>query len=175
MRYLNGFVVVLAMTASPLSVGAKAGEEAVPKLALATQMQHRLPPQLMLRASYYLYLDTDAINGVASDQTESNVEEPKGAQADGEVASPESTPEESVSSPAPGTAVPDIDTLSQRAIENYETQSAQRHTKSGRQKGTGERSRGAKAGIAVGVILGVGLVCFGIAAAVAVSNSFDDF
>jgi len=178
MRHLDGFVVVLAMMASPLSVSAQAGEEAVPNIALAIHMQHRLPPQLMLRASYFLYLDTDAINGVASDQTESNAEEPKSAQADGEVASPESNLEESVPSPAPGTAVPDIDTLSQRAIEHYEiqsAQSAQRYAQGGRQGGTEGRSRGAKAGIAVGVIVGVGLVGFGIAAAVAVSNSFDDF
>jgi hypothetical protein len=125
----------------------------------------------MLRASYYLYLDADADTGATSDQTEPNAGEPKSAQADGEVASPEPNPEESVSSPAPGTEAPDIDTLSQRAIVHYETQSAQ----SGRQGGTGGRSRGAKTGIAVGVILGVGLVVFGIAAAVAVSNSFDDF
>ena len=175
MRYLNGFVVVLAIMASPLSVSAQAGEEAVPKVALGIHMQHRLPPQLMLRASYFLYLDTDAINGIASDQNESNAEEPKSAQADGEVASLESNLEEPASSPAPGTAVPDIDTLSQRAIENYEIQSGQRHAQSGRQGGTGGRSRGAQAGIAVGVILGVGLVVFGTVAAVAVSNSFDDF
>jgi hypothetical protein len=118
MRHLDGFVVVLAMMASPLSVSAQGGEEAVPSVAFAIHMQQRLPQQLMLRASYFLYLDTDAINGVASDQTESNAEEPKSAQADGKVASPEPNLEESLPSPAPGTAVPDIDTLSQRAIEN---------------------------------------------------------
>ncbi|MGB5704700.1 MAG: hypothetical protein WBM48_17905 [Polyangiales bacterium] len=175
MWYVVGFVLVLPVMASPLSASAQAGEDAVPKAALAIHMQHRLPPHLMLRASYFLYLDTDPINGVASEQTESNAGEPKSVQADGEVATPESNVEESVSSPAPGTAVPDIDTLSQRAMENYEIQSAQRHTQGGRQGGTGERSRGAKAGIAIGVIVGVGLVVFGIAAAVAVSNSFDDF
>ena len=162
MRYLIGFVLVLALVASSLSVSAQAGEEAVPKVALAIHTQHRLPPQLMLRASYYLYLDADADNGAMSDQTEPNAEEPKSAQADGEVATSESNLEEPVSSPAPATEVPDIDTLSQRSIEHYEIQSAQ----SGRPGGTGSRSRGAKAGIAVGVILGVGLVAVGIGAAV---------
>ena len=144
MRYLVSFVCVLAgLAALPLSASAQAGEEAVPKVALAIHTQHRLPPQLMLRASYYLYLDADA-----------------------EVATSESNLEEPVSSPAPATEVPDIDTLSQRSIEHYEIQSAQ----SGTQGGTGSRSRGAKAGIGVGVILGVGLVGIGIGAAVVMSN-----
>ena len=167
MRYLVSFVCVLAgLAALPLSASAQAGEEAVPKVALAIHTQHRLPPQLMLRASYYLYLDADADNGATSDQTEPNAEEPKSAQADGEVATSESNLEEPVSSPAPATEVPDIDTLSQRSIEHYEVQSAE----TGRQGGTGSRSRGAKAGIAVGAILAVGLVGIGIGAAVAMSN-----
>jgi hypothetical protein len=167
MRQLFGFLCVCALAGTlPQSASAQAGEEAVPNVALAIHTQHRLPPQLMLRASYYLYLDADADHGATSDQTEPNAEEPKSAQADGEVATSESNLEEPVSSPAPGTEVPDIDTLSQRAIEHYEIQSAQ----SGRQGGTGSRSRGAKAGIAVGVILGVGLVGIAIGAAVVMSN-----
>jgi hypothetical protein len=61
MRYLVGFVCVLAALVGtlPQSASAQAGEEAVPKVALAIHTQHRLPPQLMLRASYYLYLDAD--------------------------------------------------------------------------------------------------------------------
>ena len=174
MRYLVSFVCVLAgLAALSLSASAQAGEEAVPKVALAIHTQHRLPPQLMLRASYYLYLDADADNGATSDQTEPNAEEPKSAQADGEVATSESNLEEPVSSPAPGTEVPDIDILSQRASEHYEIRRAHYESQrapSGRQGGTGGRSRGAKAGIAVGVILGVGLVGVGIGAAVAMSN-----
>ena len=167
MRYLIGFVCVLAgLAALPLSASAQAGEEGVPKVALAIHTQHRLPPQLMLRASYYLYLDADADNGATSDQTEPKAEEPKSAQADGEVATSESNLEEPVSSPAPASEVPDIDTLSQRSIEHYETESEQR----GKQRGTKGRSRGAKAGIAVGVILGVGLVAVGIGAAVFAAN-----
>ncbi len=160
---LCGLVLLVAL---PQRVTAQAGEEAVPKVAVAIHTHHRLPPQLMLRVSYYLYLDAYADNGATSDQTEPNAEEPTNAQADGEVAPSESNLEEPVSSPAPGTEVPDIDTLSQRAIEHYEIQSAQ----SGRQGGTGGRSRGAKAGIAVGVILGVGLVGIAIGGAVAMSN-----
>jgi len=170
MRYLFGFLCVCALAvALPQGAAAQAGEEAVPKVALAIHTQHRLPPQLIFRASYYLYLDADADNGATSDQTEPYVEEPESAQADGEVATSESNLEEPVSSPAPGTEVPDIDTLSQRAIEHYEIQSAQ-SAQSGRQGGTGRRSRGAKAGIAVGVILGVGLVGTAIGGAVAMSN-----
>ncbi len=170
MPYLVGVLCgLMLLVALPQRVAAQAGEEAVPKVALAIYTQHRLPPQLMLRASYYLYLDADADNGATSDQTEPNAEEPKSAQADGEVATSESNLDEPVSSPAPGTEAPDIDTLSQSAIEHYEIQSAQ-SAQSGRQGGTGRRSRGAKAGIAVGVILlGAGLG-FGIAAAVVMSN-----
>ena len=168
MRYLVGFGLALALVAFPMSVNAQ-GAEGASKQASAASFVHGgglLPPQLMLRVSYYLYLDADADTGATSDQTEPNAEEPKSAQADGEVATSESNLEEPVSSPAPGTEAPDIDTLSQRAIEHHEIQSAQ----SGRQGGTGSRSRGAKAGIAVGVILGVGLVGVGIGAAVAMSN-----
>ena len=159
-------MVLAGLVALPLSVNAQAGEEAPTSAAVAVHTKYRLPPQLMLRASYHLYLDADADNGGTSDQTKSNAEDPKSAQPDREVTDPESNLEESVSSPAPGTQVPEIDTLSQRSIEHYETQSAQ----SRRQRGSEGRSRGAKAGIAVGVTLGVGLVVFGIAAAVAVSN-----
>ena len=120
MRDFVGLVLVLALVASPLWVSAQAGEEIAPKAALSVHTQHRLPPQLMLRSSYFLYVDTDEISGAASGQTESDVAEPTGAHEDGEVASSESNLEESVSSPAPGTAVPDIDTLSQRAIEDHE-------------------------------------------------------
>ena len=168
MRYLVGFGLALALVAFPMSVNAQ-GAEGASKQATAASFVHGgglLPPQLMLRVSYYLYLDADADTGATSDQTEPNAEEPKSAQADGEVATSESNLEEPVSSPAPATEVPDIDTLSQRSIEHYEVQSAE----TGRQGGTGSRSRGAKAGIAVGVILGVVLVGIGIGAAVAMSN-----
>jgi hypothetical protein len=128
----------------------------------------------MLRARYYLYLDADADTDATSAQIEPNVEEPKSGQAAEEGVIPQEGP---VSSPAPETEVPDIDTLSQRAIEHYDSLHQQRKgnslhyaTQSGRQGGTGGRSRGAKAGIAVGVILGVGLVGVAIGAAVAVSN-----
>ena len=175
MRYLVGFGLALALVAFPMSVNAQ-GAEGASKQASAASFVHGgglLPPQLMLRVSYYLYLDADADTGATSDQTEPNAEEPKSAQADGEVATSESNLEEPVSSPAPGTEVPDIDTLSQRASEHFEIQRKHYESQrapSGRQGGTGGRSRGAKAGIAVGVILGVGLVGVGIGAAVAMSN-----
>jgi hypothetical protein len=127
----------------------------------------------MLRVSYYLYLDADADTDATSDQTEPNAEEPKSAQGDGEVATSESNLEEPVSSPAPGTEVPDIDILSQRATEHYEIRRAHYESQrapSGRQGGTGGRSRAAKAGIAVGVTVGVVLVGLAIGGGVAMSN-----
>jgi len=167
MRYLVTVLCALTLlVALPQRVAAQPDHEGPTSAALVVHAKSPLPPQLMLRASYYLYLDADADNGATSDQTEPNAEEPKSAQADGEVATSESNLEEPVSSPAPGTEVPDIDTLSQRAIEHYEIQSEQ----SGRQGGTGGRSRGAKAGIAVGVILGATLIGVGIGAAVWSAN-----
>ena len=138
-----------AWVALPLGASAQENLDAVPKLALATHPQQHLPPQLVLRTSFYLDLDLDEPGPSTAAETD--------------------TPDE----------VPDIDTLSQRSIEHYETQSAERPTPrylaSERPGRSGRRSPGAKAGIAIGVILGVGLVVFGVAAAVAVSNSFDDF
>jgi hypothetical protein len=138
-----------AWVALPLGAGAQGKLDAVPKLALATHPRQHLPPQLILRSSFYLDLELEESAPSTAPETEAAAE------------------------------VPDIDILSQRAIEHYEIQSAERQTPrypaSGRPGRSGERSRGAKAGIAVRVIVGVGLVVFGIAAAVAVSNSFDDF
>ena len=79
MRYVFGFLRVCALAGTlPQSASAQAGEEAVPKVALAINTQHRLPPQLMLRASCYRYLDADADNGAHGLAiTEPNAEEPK--------------------------------------------------------------------------------------------------
>jgi hypothetical protein len=107
MRYLVGFVVVVALAASPLNVSAQDAEE--------------------------------------SASSEPNLEEP-------------------MSSSAPKAKVPDIATLSQRAIEHYEIQSAQSQRRR-RRAGTGR-----KVGIAVGVILGATLVGLAIGGAVAMSN-----
>ena len=170
MRYIVSLACLLAaLMASPQSAGAQVdqgGTSSRPRGA-AFFAQNLGPPQFMLRASYYLYLDADADNGDMSDQAAPKAEESKSAQADGEVAASEPNLEEPVSFSEPGTEVPDIDTLSQRAIEHYDIQYA---TRSGRGGGTGGRSRGAKAGIAVGVIVGVGLVGVAIGAAVAMSN-----
>jgi hypothetical protein len=175
MRNVGRFVFVVAFVALPLIASAQAGEEALPKVALAIHTQHRLPPQLMLRASYYLYLDADEKGRsrverwhpeAFVDPSEPNAEEPKSAQADGEVATSGSNLEESVSSPAPGTAVPDIDTLSQRAIEHHEI-----HYKTPNE-GSKKPNRRRRRAIALGVtipILVVGTAVL-IGGAVAVSN-----
>ena len=177
MRYLVCLLCALTLlVALPQRVAAQTGEEAATSAASAVHARHHLPRQLMLRASYYLYLDAAAAadTEATSDQTEPNADKPQSAQADGGVATSESNLEEPVSAPAPGSEVPDIDTLGQRSIEHYETESEkrgrQRGTGESSRGGTGERSRGAKAGIAVGVILGVGLVGIAIGGAVAMSN-----
>ena len=162
------FVLALALVASPLSVGAQERGEGVSKVPVGIRTQHRLPPRLMLRASYYVYLDMEATNGATYGQTKSNAEEPESAQADDDVASPEPILDESVSSPVPGTEVPDIDTLSQRSIEHYEIHHAAAPAEASRQGGM---SRGGK--IAVGVV--VPLVVAGIVAgAVVMATGFDD-
>lgn len=162
------FVCVLAvLLAWPQTVGAQVGEEGPPSAGLMRYAKNPLPAQLMLRASYYLYLDVDADGtpdgAVDADATSAQTEPALRLELDSEG---EIQLEEPASSPAGETEAPDIDTLSQRAIEHYETQSGQ----SGGRRSSGTRSRGAKAGIAVGVILGVGLLGFGIGAAVAMSN-----
>ena len=158
------FVCVLAvLLAWPRTVGAQIGEEGAPSAGLIRYAKNPLPAQLMLRASYYLYLDVDAEGAADADASSAQTEPALRLELDSEG---EIQLEEPASSPAGETEAPDIDTLSQRAIEHYETQSAQ----SGGRRSSGTRSRGAKAGIAVGAIVGVGLLGFGIGAAVAMSN-----
>jgi len=157
MRYLVGFGLALALVAFPMSVNAQ-GAEGASKQASAASFVHGgglLPPQLMLRVSYYLYLDADADTGATSDQTEPNAEEPKSAQADGEVATSESNLEEPVSSPAPGTEVPDIDTLSRRSIEHFEIQSEEKKKREQR------RRRGLAIGVPIAVVAIVVVVAVG--------------
>ena len=162
MRYLVPLLCALTLlVALPQRVAAQTGEKAATSAASAVHARHHLPRQLMLRASYYLYLDAAADTEATSDQTEPNAEEPKSAQADGEVATSESNLEEPVSSPAPGTEVPDIDTLSQRAVEHYEI-----HYKiPSEEKKKHERRR--RRGLAIGVSIAVAVVV-GVAVAAAV-------
>jgi hypothetical protein len=181
MRYLVTLLCVLALlVALPQRVAAQTSAKATTSAASAVHVRHHLPRQLMLRASYYLYLDAALGTEATSDQTEPNADKPESAQADGGVATSESNREEPVLLPAPGSEVPDIDTLSARSIEHYESlehhelftaDSGQR----GGGRGAGKRSPGAKAGIAVGVILGVGLVGVAIGAAVVIPNFMSDF
>jgi len=169
MRYLVGFGLALALVAFPMSVNAQ-GAEGASKQASAASFVHGgglLPPQLMLRVSYYLYLDADADTGATSDQTEPNAEEPKSAQADGEVATSESNLEEPVSSPAPGTEVPDIDILSRRSIEHFEIQSEEK------KKRERTRGRARRKGIPIAVAAVVAVVVLGAVGASYSSSGFD--
>lgn len=167
MRYVAGFALSMALAAWPLRVSAHEGESvAISKHANTGSLisgRGLLPPQLMLRAGYYLDLEAGANTDATSVLTEPSAEEPNRGQQDERSAT---TQEEALPSSAPGTDVPDIETLSQRAVEHFEIRHAQSRTK----RGTGERSRAAKIGIAVGSILATGVVAFGIAAAVAVST-----
>jgi len=148
-------VCVVAMVALPTTANAHVGEADPTSAPLV--VHSFLPPQLMLRASYYLYLED---KGLTSDQTEAKAQEPKSAQADEEVATSESNLEEPVSSPAPGTEVPDIDTLSQRAIEHYEIQSEE----------TKKLERRRRRGLTIGVPIVVAAF-FGAVVVVAVGTS----
>ena len=96
-----------------------------------------------------------------------------------EDATPDPNLREPVSSNARGTEVPDIETLSQRAIQHYEQraiqyrgmESAQRLSKRQQKQ---QRSRqggvGRKVGIGVGVFVGAVALGLGIGAAVLASN-----
>jgi hypothetical protein len=173
MRYLI-VCLLAALLAWPQKVAAETSEQAPTSAGLPVHAQHHLPPQLMLRASYYLYLDADADTDATSDQTESNAEESTSAQAAEQGASPAPKAQEPAQSTQPspspeafveptGATKPAL-TLELDSADLKVTPTAPEQTQKK------ERSRGAKAGIAVGVILGVGLVGFGIGAAVAVSN-----
>ena len=168
MRYFVSLLFALALLVTlPQRVPAQTGEEATMSAASAVHAKHKLPPRLMLRPSYYLYLDAAAAfeTRATSDQTEPNAEKLKSAQADGGVATSESNLDETESSPGPGTEVPDIETLSQRAIEHYEI-----HYKTpseGRHKPNRNR-RAIALGVTIPILVaGVGLA---IGAAVAMSN-----
>ena len=91
MRYLVGFVCLLVLVASPLSASAQAGEEAATSAALAVHAKYYLPPQLMLRASYYLYLDADAGTDATSDQTEPMRRSPRAHRRTGKSQPPSQT------------------------------------------------------------------------------------
>ena len=150
MRCLSGVVCMLAVSMASVAQPARA--------------QGNLPAQLVLRPSYFLYLDADAGNGSTSDGTEWN--------DNAEAESVEPNLDESVSSSAPSDEVPDIETLSQRAIEHYEIQSAQSQKQRAKRKRgwVAERTPGKKAGIALGVIVGVGGVVLATGAAVVLSG-----
>jgi hypothetical protein len=171
MRYLVTLLCALTLlVALPQRVAAQTGEEAATSAALAVHAKHHLPPQFMLRASYYLYLDVAAAadTDATSDQTEPNVEEAMSAQAAEEGATPL---EEPVSSPAPGTEVPDIYTLSQKAIEHYEIQSAQLTEE--KKKHERRRRRGLRIGVPIAVAAVVAVVVVGAGGAAYARRDFD--
>jgi hypothetical protein len=156
--------VLTLLVALPQRVEAQTSEEAATSAALAVHAKYHLPPQLMLRASYYLYLDAAAAadTEAASDQTGPNAEQP------GEPTEPtrsrlERWHPEAFEDPSKPTTMPvyvDPVTGTPLAVTGSTAPPTEKQ----------ERSPGAKAGVAVGIILGVGLVVVGIgAAAVAAS------
>ena len=97
MRYLV-ICVLAGLLAWPQSVAVQTGEEAPANPGLAIHAQHRLPPQLMLRASYYSYLDVDppsaaTVSGAASEPA---------LKLEGDSAGVEVTPTEQTSQPRKG-------------------------------------------------------------------------
>lgn len=160
MRCFVTLLCVLTLwVALPQRVAAQASEEATTNAALAVHAKYHPPPQLMLRASYYLYLDAAAAadTEAASDQTGPKAEQP------GEPTEPtrsrlERWHPEAFEDPSKPTSMPVyVDPVTGTPLAAPPTEKQ-------------ERSPGAKAGMAVGIILGVGLVGIGIgAAAVAAS------
>ena len=63
MRHWLGFVLALALVASPLSVSAQEHEEAPKSAALAIHGKSHAPLQLMLRTTYFYDIDVDPLSG----------------------------------------------------------------------------------------------------------------
>jgi hypothetical protein len=147
MRFVVAMVLA-GLLAWPQPVAAETGEEAPTKAALPIHATYRLPPQLMLQAGYYLYFDTGAEDTTSDQASESNLKEP-------------------VSSPAPETEMPDINTLSQRAIEHYDIHYK---TRSEEQK---KQERRRRRGLTIGIPIAVVTVVCVVLGTVAVSRSFE--
>ena len=167
MRCSATFLCVLTLlVALPQGLAAQTGEEAAANATPAVSVKYHLPPQLMLRASYYLYLDAAADIEAASAQTGSNAEQP-GEPTDPTRSRLEQEHPEAFDDASKRTSMPvyvDPVTGAPLAVpEDPQVPSAPPAEKR-------KRSPGAKAGIAVGVILGVGLVGVGIGAAVVARN-----
>jgi hypothetical protein len=165
MRYLVALLCALMLlVALPQRVAAQIGEEAATSAALAVRAKYHLLPQLMLRASYYLYLDAAAAadTEATSDQTGPNAEQP------GEPTEPtrsrlERWHPEAFDDPSKPTSMPVyVDPVAGTPLAVPEDPQVPTAPPTEKRK----RSPGAKAGIAVGVMLGAGLVGVAIGAAV---------
>ena len=145
MRYLAGCTLVLvALVALPQSVAAQTVEEAPASAALSIHAPHRLPPQLMLRASYFYYFEGSRLERWHPEAFVDPTAKPKATNVD-----------ETESSPAPETDEPDLDTQSQRATEER------------------NRKRAIALGVTIPVVV-LGVVGVLIGAMVAVPRSFED-
>ena len=151
--------VLTLLVALPQRVAAQASEETATSAARAVHAKYHLPPQLMLRASYYLYLDAAAAadTEAASGQTGPNAEQT------GEPTEPtrsrlERWHPEAFEDPSKPTSMPVyVDPVTGAPLAGPGSTAPPTEKQ--------ERSPGAKAGVAVGIILGVGLVVVGIGAA----------
>lgn len=167
MPYLVALAFAVAVL--PLSVGAQTRKEAPTSAAVAVHGKSALPPQLMLRASYYLYLDADADTDATSDPTNAKAEEPapssepardKGSSRlerwHPEAFKDPSKPEPSVELELDSSGL-EVTPSAPMTVEDSERQEA-------------KQGKGRQAGVAVGVILGITLVAVAVGAGVAISK-----
>ena len=92
MPYLISLLCALTLlVALPERVAAQTDEEAATSAAPAVHAKYHLPPQFMLRASYYLYLDADAGTDATSDQTEPMRRSPRAHRRTGKSQPPSQT------------------------------------------------------------------------------------
>jgi hypothetical protein len=61
MRYVGGLVLALALVVSARAVSAQAGDEPPSSEATSVAIKNNAPPQLMLQAGHFYYVDVDPL------------------------------------------------------------------------------------------------------------------
>ena len=86
MRHWVGFVLALALVASPVSVSAQEHEEAPKSAALAIHGKSHAPLQLMLRTTYFYDIDVDPLSGAPTTVAPAEKSQGKGLSRGGKIA-----------------------------------------------------------------------------------------